>query len=223
MTLPVSDLNAFKAAVPCLEPKAYDEDYLGGLFRSMLTRLEAYGSSNNHFLGELLDYAKINWFFTSPASTRFHGCFQGGLAAHSVGVLRTTLDLMEPFGFSSESVSLDWLFGLVVAALFHDLCKAGLYTVDYRNVKNAQGIWNKEPYYRVKDGATGIGHGTESLRRISKFIQLPYEWELAVAWHMGSFGLTSEENIQYMNSCRLHREVLLLHTADMLQTSSGGA
>jgi hypothetical protein len=95
--------------------------------------------------------------------------------------------------------------------------------VDYRNVKNAQGVWNKEPFYRVKDNATGVGHGSESLRRISKFVSLPYEWELAVAWHMGSYGLTSEENIQYMSCCRRHLEVLILHTADMLQVSSGGA
>jgi hypothetical protein len=49
------------------------------------------------------------------------------------------------------------------------------------------------------------------------------EWELAVYFHMGSFGLSSEENIQYMNACKAHREVLLLHTADMLQVASGGA
>jgi hypothetical protein len=171
---------------------------------------------------DLVDFARERGFFTSPASTRFHGVYEGGLAEHSLGVLGKTFALMDSFGFGGD-VDSGWLLGLVVGALFHDLCKADLYEVSFRNVKNANGVWNKEPFYRVRDGSTGVGHGTESLRRISKFMGLPYEWELAVAWHMGSYGLTSEDNIQYMNCCRMHCEVLLLHTADMLQVSSGGA
>jgi hypothetical protein len=185
-------------------------DWLGK-YNVLLTSVEA-----------LISYADSEGFFVGPASTKFHGKFEGGLAAHSIGVLQKTLGLLEAFGFKGN-VQSEWFFGLVVAALFHDLCKAGLYDVGFRNVKNEQGVWNKEPYYKVKDGATGVGHGTESLRRLSRFVNIPYEWELAVAWHMGSFGLTSEENLQYMNCCRQHREVLLLHTADMLQAVSGGA
>ena len=92
-----------------------------------------------------------------------------------------------------------------------------------RNVKDEEtGQWSKQPYYRVKDGATACGHGGESLRRISKHIHLPFEWELAIYWHQGSFGLTSDENIQYMNACKRYPEVFLLHTADMLQVSREG-
>jgi hypothetical protein len=184
------------------------------------------GLSNISQVQGLLVFAFEQGFFKDPASTRYHGSYESGLALHSVGVLQKTLGLMPAFGFDMEQgykVDIEWFFGLVVGALFHDLCKAGLYAVDFRNVKNDHGVWNKEPYYKVKDDATGVGHGTESLRRISQFLKLPYGWELAVAWHMGSFGLTSEENSQYLNCCRQHREVLLLHTADMLQVSTGGA
>jgi hypothetical protein len=100
----------------------------------------------------------------------------------------------------------------------------GLYEVSTRNVKDEKtGQWNKEPFYKVKEGATGTGHGGESLRRISNFVSLSEPWQMAVFWHMGSFGLSSEENIQYMNACKKYPEVLLLHTADMLQVVNGGA
>jgi hypothetical protein len=187
---------------------------------------KAQGISNGSQVVALLSFASDYGFFRGPASTRYHGCSEGGLALHSFGVLQKTLSLMPAFGFDIEhgyKVDLEWFLGLVVSALFHDLCKADLYTVDFRNVKNDQGVWNKEPYYKVKGDATGVGHGTESLRRISQFVRIPYGWELAVAWHMGSFGLTSEENTQYLNCCRQFREVLMLHTADMLQVSTGGA
>jgi hypothetical protein len=217
MILSRSDIEGFKSLVPALlaEPEKRDG------FMSAFDWFKGLDATISQF-GDLFYYAWSEGFFTAPASTRFHGVFEGGLVAHSVGVLQKTLDLMEAFGFNGEVLS-TWFLGLVTAALYHDLCKAGLYTVDFRNVKNDRGVWNKEPYFKVKEGSTGIGHGAESLRRISKFVHLPYEWELAVAWHMGSYGLTSEENIQYMNCCRRFREVLLLHTADMLQVSSGGA
>jgi hypothetical protein len=190
-------------------------------FKNTVRWFETFGEDSSSIFG-LINFAEEHKFFTSPASTRYHGAYEGGLAEHSLQVLIKTFGLMAPFGFGGE-VDSGWLVGLVVGALFHDLCKADLYEVSFRNVKSEQGVWNKEPFYKVRDGATGVGHGTESLRLISKFVQLPYEWELAVAWHMGSYGLTSEDNIQYMNCCKQHPEVLLLHTADMLQVSSGGA
>jgi hypothetical protein len=207
----------------CQDPHApYSQVDFFKVYQDISSALVSISKGNGEALSILATYAKDMGFFEDPASTRFHGCCTKGLAAHSIGVLNKAFDLLAPFGFSGNTDPA-WFCGLVVSALYHDLCKAGLYMVDFRNVKNAQGVWNKEPYFRVKDNATGIGHGTESLRRILKCTHLPYEWELAVSWHMGSYGLTSDENIQYMNSCKQYREVLMLHTADMLQVASGGA
>jgi len=35
-------------------------------------------------MDKLIIYLKIEGFFKSPASTRFHGCYDGGLADHSL-------------------------------------------------------------------------------------------------------------------------------------------
>ena len=70
-------------------------------------------------------------FYTAPASTRFHGSVDGGLCAHSIAVgkqLMALADLYAPGVYSKES--------LVIVALFHDLCKIGVYKRDTRNVKN---------------------------------------------------------------------------------------
>ena len=168
---------------------------------------------------ELVDAMDMRGFFTSPASSRFHGVSEGGLARHSLNVLRRAADLVEPFHVDSGYT--EFPYWLSISCLFHDACKAGLYVQDFRNVKDSKGNWNKQPYYRVKEGATACGHGGESLRRISKYLQLPDEWALAVYWHMGARNLSDEENIQYMNACKAHREVYLLHVADMLSVVSG--
>ena len=47
---------------------------------------------------------------------------------------------------------------IAVTALLHDICKVGFYAVDYRNAKNEQGVWEKVPYYTVRD-TLPYGHG----------------------------------------------------------------
>ena len=97
-------------------------------------------------------------FFTAPASTRFHGAHEGGLAEHSVNVyecLRAYLDRervksLYHMEYSDESVAL--------VALLHDVCKIGCYKVSTRNVKDENGVWQRVPYYQFDDPMP-YGHG----------------------------------------------------------------
>ena len=63
--------------------------------------------------------AETTWL-TSPASTRFHLCEEGGLLKHSVGVAETLLKFREFLapGVSEESC--------VIVGLFHDVGKVGI-------------------------------------------------------------------------------------------------
>jgi 23S rRNA maturation-related 3'-5' exoribonuclease YhaM len=66
-------------------------------------------------------------FFTAPASTRFHGAYEGGLLEHSLNVYDCLCDQLsrrrvkEEYGFhfSEESIA--------IVALLHDLCKVNFY------------------------------------------------------------------------------------------------
>lgn len=69
---------------------------------------------------ELLEWLTSSDFFTAPASTRYHGSFEGGLVTHSVNVYRCLAEELELSGLSDayteETVAL--------VSLLHDVCKA---------------------------------------------------------------------------------------------------
>ena len=96
---------------------------------------------------ELLLYLEQTDFYTAPASTRFHGNYSGGLVEHSLNVYKATKQLAnqhQELNISAESIA--------IAALFHDLCKANLYVLSTKNVKDdTTGIWRKEPFYKTDD------------------------------------------------------------------------
>lgn len=126
-------------------------------------------------------------FFTAPSSTRFHGSYEGGLLAHSLNVYACLQDYLsrprtkELYGmnYSEETIA--------VVSLLHDLCKVNFYAVDYRNAKNAQGIWEKVPYYTIRD-TLPYGHGEKSVYIISGFMRLSREEAFAIRFHMGFSG-----------------------------------
>jgi len=134
---------------------------------------------------ELLEFIEKSDFFTSPASTKFHSNFEGGLCLHSINVYeRFEKILKSEYGdelshkISNESIA--------VIALLHDLCKIENYKVDYRNVK-VNGEWTKQAYYAFNDSALPYGHGEKSVYMISGYMKLTREEAMAINWHMGGF------------------------------------
>jgi hypothetical protein len=138
----------------------------------------------------LLEFLKKSDFFTAPASTRYHGAFDGGLVLHSVNVYDCLKDYLERprvkelYGleYSEESIAL--------VALLHDMCKIDVYTKGFRNVKNDKGVWEQVPVYNYEDKLP-YGHGEKSVYMISGFMRLSREESMAIRWHMGFSG---EEN-----------------------------
>lgn len=119
--------------------------------------------------------ALVEWllgtdFFTSPASTRFHGCYEGGLAAHSLNVHREFNRLCEACGVEVARNS------SVIACLLHDVCKIGAYLGD------------AAPYKSNRDKPKG--HAVLSIERIKKHILLTELEEKMILYHMGVYGLT---------------------------------
>ncbi len=162
----------------------------------------------------LLEWLLKSDFFTAPASTRFHGAYEGGLCEHSVNVYNRLLGeaLSAPDSeFSDESIA--------IAGLLHDICKVNLYKVDYKNVKNKQtGQWEQVPYYTTEDEVP-FGHGEKSVYIINSFMRLTRDEAMAINWHMGGFDDRAKGgSYSIAKAFELHPLAVLLHTADLKAT-----
>ncbi len=117
----------------------------------------------------LIEYLTRNGFFESPASSRFHGVYPGGLAEHSLNVYKrlAELNISLQLGVKFESI--------IIAALLHDVCKVGAYL--------KKGIGYTRNPEREK------GHAILSIERIKKYIELTKLEEMMIRYHMGVYGL----------------------------------
>lgn len=145
---------------------------------------------------KLLDFLENKSdFFTAPASTRFHGAYEGGLLRHSLNVYECLVQYL-----ARERVKDTYKLNVsdetaAVVALLHDVCKVNFYTVSYRNAKNEQtGQWEKVPYYSIND-TLPYGHGEKSVYMVSGFIRLSREEAMAIRWHMGFSGIEDKNTI----------------------------
>jgi hypothetical protein len=72
-------------------------------------------------------------FLTSPASTKYHGNYEGGLADHVLNVHASLTLINNEFPekpYTKETIA--------IVALFHDLCKVGTYVEDSEPATEAQ-------------------------------------------------------------------------------------
>ncbi len=163
---------------------------------------------------KLITYLEKTDFFNAPASTRFHGNYEGGLLEHSLNVYHLLKEKVSQKPYSEVISASDDT--IILITLLHDICKTNYYTVDYRNKKNADGVWVKEPYYTTND-TIPYGHGEKSVMMISKFIDLTMEEMYAIRWHMG-FTEPKEFYNMIGNAYEKYPLALALHEADLEAT-----
>jgi len=144
------------------------------LFKSMCGRIRRDG------IEDLMRWLDSSDFYTAPASTKYHGAEPGGLLAHSINVyyeLVKILSVYPQIKVPEESV--------LIAALFHDLCKVNFYKTELRNRKNEYGVWEKVEAYTVDEKFRFGGHGSKSVFLIQNFMRLTPEEAVAINCHMG--------------------------------------
>lgn len=158
-------------------------------------------------IDELLDWLNKSDFFVAPASTRFHGSYKGGLLEHSLNVYEQFQRLRESFPeveCSDETAT--------IITLFHDLCKANMYTTEKRNRKNENGQWESYDAYKFDEKFVFGGfHGPKSVYLVQYFMKLNPQEAVAIASHMGAF--ENDKCGQAYDDCPL---AFLLHVADGL-------
>lgn len=169
----------------------------------------------------LTGWMETHEFFTSPASARYHANIAGGLAAHSLTVVFQSLVFAVPLfeNFLKTRRAADYNFtaaDIFTAALCHDFCKAGFYSLEHKRTKNYQGNWVYEPCFKVKNDNRNLGHGNESvlmlLECLPEYLQKRPVLE-AISRHMGFSDLSPNESYNYSNFLQ-NPLVLLLQLAD---------
>ena len=174
--------------------------------------IELLRSTNREGIESLISFLEKTDFYNAPASTRFHGSYEGGLLEHSMKVY-------EILSYKLKNNVIDLFVPedtIIITALLHDICKVNFYKVDYRNAKNSRGEWEKVPYYTVDD-TIPYGHGEKSVMMISEYIKLTSEEKYAIRWHMG-FTEPKEAYITLGAAFKKYPLALLIHEADLEAT-----
>ena len=154
-------------------------------------------------------------FFTAPASTRFHGSYEGGLVEHSLNVYYCLRDYLSrdrvknEYGYTCSDET------IAIVALLHDVCKINCYKKGTRNVKDKNGVWQSVPTYDFQDEMP-YGHGEKSVYIVNGFMRLSREEAFAIRYHMGFAG---EENTRNVGTAfEMYPLAFALSTADMEAT-----
>lgn len=157
---------------------------------------------------DLLAEMKDAGYFDAPASTRFHGAYEGALAEHSLNVLNCAKSLAKAW------LGKKWLDAnqdsVIICALLHDFGKCGqfgkqLYVPNILKTGQSE----KQPF-KTNPDLKALPHEIVSCIEVTKFIDLTEDEQRAIAWHNGLYGpfkydIQGNEDELYM----------IIHFADM--------
>jgi len=153
--------------------------------QTQITIIELLSTVKREGMDKLIAYLKESDYFTAPASTRFHGCYRGGLAHHHLRVYELLTEfqrMLRPLDRPGKGVKPETIKpeNLIIAALLHDVCKLGAY------------IGNDATSYRWNRSQPS-GHALLSLSRIREYIELELLEIYMIQYHMGVYGLKEFE------------------------------
>lgn len=158
---------------------------------------------------EIISYTFYDWlgkngFKTAPASTKYHGAFEGGLFEHSRTVMEQLVNLTNDLNLKWENPRSPYIVGM-----FHDLCKIDAYKKPLDEVV----LPLSQPYIYNEDVILK-GHGEKSVMLLSQFMSLTEEEILCIRYHMGAYEKDDWKGFDL--AIKKYPNVLFTHTADML-------
>ena len=161
---------------------------------------------NRRGIYDLMFWLDTTDFYTAPASTKFHGCFEGGLVQHHLNVYDQLKKLCELYKDTSGDES------VAIVSLFHDVCKAGYYKAEMRWKKDQNNQWQQYKTYTFNEDFAFGGHGAKSVYIVQSFMHLSPDEAAAINCHMGQWDATTYSNPTEVY-CR-NKLAWLLHVAD---------
>ena len=161
----------------------------------------------------LMHYLEEGGFFTAPASTKYHGAYEGGLYDHSRCVFQRLSDLTINNKLEWQRPESPFIIGI-----FHDLCKYDQYNKIVTPDKYLDEMTGNKhlPIVSFEYNTNTLlkGHGSKSVMLLSQFINLTEEEMLCIRYHMGPY--EKEEWQEYDRAIKRFENVLWTHHADML-------
>lgn len=145
-------------------------------------------------------------FFDAPASTKYHGTYEGGLFDHSLEVAKSLVELTQKLELEWERPESPYIVGM-----FHDLCKCDNYIRDFETDK-----------YIYNPDIVIPGHGDKSVILAQKYINLTDEEIACIRWHMGAYERDPKMWEYYGEAIEKYPNVLYTHTADMIASKIVG-
>lgn len=153
---------------------------------------------------EVVDMMISKGFCSAPASTNYHGNYDGGLFDHSLAVACCLQKYTEKLGLKWVKSDSPIRIGML-----HDLCKID----SYKKVDEflSEG---KEPRYTWDDAPIVKGHGDKSVIYALRYGCPLTEEEIAcIIYHMGAY--ETDRWDAYGNAIKKYNNVLYTHMADM--------
>lgn len=159
-------------------------------------------------MSDLVDYLEEIGFYTSPASTRYHGAAEGALATHSMNVLDCARSLA--IAWCGKKWYKEHQDSITICSLLHDLGKAGQFgkPLYVENVLKS-GKPAAQPF-KTNDELMTLPHEVVSVIEATKFIDLTEDEQRAIAWHNGLYGI-----FKYDIQGKETELYMILHFADM--------
>lgn len=158
-------------------------------------------------------------FFIAPASTKYHGNYDGGLCEHSIDVYEMAVRLESLYREDIRKQYLvlnrpydraQFMESLTIAALFHDLCKVNFYKTKISGRNNST--------FTVDEQLPFGGHGSKSVYVLSKYLKdLTDDEAIAINCHMG-FSRAWDSTISIGESFRYSPLAWMIHVADEAAT-----
>ena len=160
---------------------------------------------------EFMDYLTDGGFFTAPASTKYHGAYEGGLYDHSKAVTKRLIMLTVKLDLEWQRVESPFIVGM-----FHDLCKCDQYV----KKEPGLGLGYEEPQYEYNENMLLKGHGDKSVMLLSRFMTLTEEEILCIRYHMGAY--EQDDWKGFDAAIKKFPTVLFCHLADQLASKVDG-
>ena len=146
-------------------------------------------------------------FFEAPASSQYHLCHKGGLAEHTLNVIKTALQIRASMDLPLAEKE------VVMAAFFHDMGKAKRYKPNILK----SGLQSTAKPYMIETELS-LPDCTDSLYAViaDLKIELPHTVIMGIIWQNGAFSYDFKKHLPDLAKKKDHMMMAwLIHTADM--------